>query len=308
VLCHYGSSHHPPEGLRPGDTHPGGDGQQWAYTKDTSDGRAATFTPHKPLRGASTEPPTRGAESVWRYSATFYVCRFQNKRIRPLTWVDGKWRWRAPESNRPMLLSHPLAAKPDATVLIVEGEKTWDTAQKLFPDLIACCWSGGCKAIAKTNFTPLAGRKVALWPDNDDAGRDAMDRLAQVLYGVGAASVKVVANPDDAPQGWDLADANWTTSEAAAWVKVNTSAVAKRTVTGVPRKSGEDSGTATAAGAGDYSRPIRLETHQVMELLQKRIGQLRLNVRSGEVIAEHDKGPITLCWRGSHRLILLPTT
>jgi hypothetical protein len=40
VLCHYGSSHHPPEGLRPGDTHTGGDGQQWAYTKDTSDGRA----------------------------------------------------------------------------------------------------------------------------------------------------------------------------------------------------------------------------------------------------------------------------
>jgi hypothetical protein len=91
------------------------------------------------------------------------------------------------------------------------------------------------------------------------------------------------------------------------------------------------------AAAGDYSRPIRLETHQVMELLPKRIGKLRLNVRSGEVIAEHRDGPMTLsgndigrlylqlsspaekwpktplpmlwrCWRGSHLLILLPTT
>jgi Fe2+ or Zn2+ uptake regulation protein len=246
VLCHYGSSHHPPEGLRPGDTHPGGDGQQWAYTKDTSDGRAATFTPHKPLQPAAvaplTEPPLPRDRPSWRYSATFYIVRKDHakggKSFLPLTWVDGTWLWKAPEGNRPMLLSHPLAAKPDATVLIVEGEKTWDAAQKLFPDLIACCWSGGCKAIAKTNFTPLAGRKVALWPDNDDAGRDAMERLAQVLYGVGAASVKVVANPDDAPQGWDLADANWTTSEAAAWVKVNTSETAK-TAKGTPPRHGE---------------------------------------------------------------------
>jgi hypothetical protein len=62
--------------------------------------------------------------------------------------------------------------------------------------------------------------------------------------------------------------------------------------------------TATAAAAGDYSRPVRLETHQVMELLPKRIGQLRLNVRSGEVIAEHDKGPITLSGNDIGRLYL----
>jgi predicted P-loop ATPase len=62
--------------------------------------------------------------------------------------------------------------------------------------------------------------------------------------------------------------------------------------------------TATAAAAGDYSRPVRLETHQVMELLPKRMGELRLNVRSGEVIAEHDKGPITLSGNDIGRLYL----
>jgi hypothetical protein len=56
VLCHYGSSHHPPEGLRPGDTHPGGDGQQWAYTKGTSDGRAATFVIDRPLQAVGAPP------------------------------------------------------------------------------------------------------------------------------------------------------------------------------------------------------------------------------------------------------------
>ena len=272
VLCHHGSSHHPPEGLRPGDTHPGGDGQQWAYAKDTSDGRAATFTPHKPLQPAAvaplTEPPLLRDKPSWRYSATFYIVRKDHaeggKSFLPLSWLDGKWQWRAPKGNRPMLLSHPLAAKPDATVLIVEGEKTWDAARRLFPGLIACCWSGGCKAISKTDFAPLAGRKVVLWPDNDDAGRDAMERLTQVLYGVGAASVKVVANPNDEPQGWDIADADWTAKDAAAWVKANTSEAAqtaKTTTSDKPKqKTGaEPKGVAQGDLDGEIDDELRRE-------------------------------------------------
>ena len=56
VLCHHGSSHHPPKGLKPGDTQLGGDGQQWAYTKDTSDGRAATYVIHQPLPVVASQP------------------------------------------------------------------------------------------------------------------------------------------------------------------------------------------------------------------------------------------------------------
>lgn len=49
VLCHHGSNHHPPEHLKRGEVITGSDGQQWAFTGDTSDSRAATFTLHKPL-------------------------------------------------------------------------------------------------------------------------------------------------------------------------------------------------------------------------------------------------------------------
>ena len=59
-----------------------------------------------------------------------------------------------------------------------------------------------------------------------------------------------------------------------------------------------------SVGANDYSRPIRLEPHQVVELLPKRIGKLKLNVRSGEVIAEHTDGPITLSGNDIGRLYL----
>ena len=48
VFCHYGSTHSPPPGLKPGDVHLGHDGRHWAFTSDTKDGRAAVFTIDKP--------------------------------------------------------------------------------------------------------------------------------------------------------------------------------------------------------------------------------------------------------------------
>ncbi len=59
VICHYGSSHHPPDGLKPGEVIRGNDGQDWAFTGETSDGRGATFTPDKPREGASRVVPLR---------------------------------------------------------------------------------------------------------------------------------------------------------------------------------------------------------------------------------------------------------
>ena len=59
ILCHYGSGHHPQQHLKRGDVHPGSDGQQWAFTGDTSDGRAATFTLHKPRHPAARMVPLR---------------------------------------------------------------------------------------------------------------------------------------------------------------------------------------------------------------------------------------------------------
>lgn len=48
AICHHGSSHHPPEGLRPGEVIKGRDGQRWAFTGETTDGRGSTFTLDKP--------------------------------------------------------------------------------------------------------------------------------------------------------------------------------------------------------------------------------------------------------------------
>jgi putative DNA primase/helicase len=174
-------------------------------------------TPQRP------EPPIKGAESVWRYSDTFMVCRFPGKKIRPLWWSGSRWEWKAPPAPRPLLNLDQLRART-GTVLIVEGEKAADAATKLYPKAVVTTWPSGCKAIDKANWSPLQGRRVILWPDADQPGQQAMDQLAQRLLRLPVDRVQMVTPPADAPEGWDLADATWTQEEAAAYVKTNISA------------------------------------------------------------------------------------
>lgn len=171
---------------------------------------------HLGLAAPRPEPPTAGAEHVWRYSLDFYVCRFPAKRIRPLWWTGSSWAWKAPPAPRPLYWASPLRPGP---VLVAEGEKAADAAVRLFPSHACCTWASGCKALDKSSWQPLAGREVLLWPDADEVGREAMAKLAGRLLTLGC-SVTVVDPPAHLPAGWDLADAgDWTPSQAAAVVR-----------------------------------------------------------------------------------------
>ena len=169
------------------------------------------------------EPPTKGAEHIWQYGPDFIVCRFPGKRLRPLWWDGSQWLWKAPPAPRPLYNLDALQQRPNAPVLIVEGEKTADAAAKLFPSAIAITWPSGCKAFDKADWAPLIGRNCTLWPDADAVGRDAMAKLAIHLLKAGAAQVRIIQPPPDAPEGWDLADADWSIADAGAYLKANRS-------------------------------------------------------------------------------------
>ena len=173
------------------------------------------------------KPPIKGAENYWNYSDTFIVARFPNKKIRPLSFNGTKWEYKAPPAPRPLLNLKELNADKKKAVLIVEGEKACDAAQKLFPNTICTTWASGCKAINKTDWEPIVNRRIVLWPDNDQVGYDAMKRLAQNLYLRGALIVRQVNPPKDVKKGWDLADATWTTEEATKYAKDNVFVVHK---------------------------------------------------------------------------------
>lgn len=191
--------------------------QNWTFKE-----AAQRVEQHLGIAPQRPKPPTTGAEHTWRYSDTFYVCRFPGKKIRPLSWDGAKWIWKAPPAPRPLFNLDNLITST-VIVLVVEGEKTAEAAAKLFPKAVVTCWASGCKAINQTDWSILQNRNVILWPDNDDVGRQAMQKLAQKLLQLPVSRVHIVANDSAFPQGWDLADATWSPAEASAYVKANIS-------------------------------------------------------------------------------------
>ncbi len=151
---------------------------------------------------------------VWRYldaagALLFAVARFDTasgKEILPFCCGADGWRFKGPPAPRPLYGLDALAARPGAAVIVTEGEKACDAARALFADHAAITWSSGAKAAAKSDWRPLAGRRCVVWPDADDAGRDAARDVARLALEAGAASVAVVRVPEDWPTGWDLAD------------------------------------------------------------------------------------------------------
>ncbi len=142
------------------------------------------------------------------------VCRFDTadgKSFWPITlWQapDGTvaWRWRSWPPPRPLYGLDALAARPDAPVVVTEGEKSADAAARAFPDYVAVSPPHGAKSPHKADWTPLAGRDVTVWGDADKSG-DAFARdVARLVRDAGAADARVVAPPAHADEGWDVAD------------------------------------------------------------------------------------------------------
>ena len=132
---------------------------------------------------------------VYRYDTA------TGKQYRP--W-DAKSRcYKAPDP-RPLYNQRGIAQAD--TVILVEGEKC---AQALIDcGLCATTAMNGAKApLAKTDWSPLKGKHVILWPDNDKVGHAYADSLIGHLQALGVASLARISIPDDKPKAWDAADA-----------------------------------------------------------------------------------------------------
>ena len=143
-----------------------------------------------------------------------YVCRFEKKDgekdIRPLTlWRTGgklSWQLKSLPKPRPLYGLDQLAARPNAPVLVVEGEKAADAAAAIFPEYVVTTSPGGSSSAASAGWSPLNGRDVVVWPDHDEAGAKYARDVARLARNAGAASVRLVSVPADWPPNWDLAD------------------------------------------------------------------------------------------------------
>lgn len=119
------------------------------------------------------------------------------QRVFWFTWIPG---------TKPLYGLDQLAANPEKPVLVSEGEKTCEAARKLFPDFVCITWLSGTPGVKRADLSPLKGRQVAIWPDNDPPGRKAARLFAARAIEAGAASACIVDVPSELVSGWDLAD------------------------------------------------------------------------------------------------------
>lgn len=177
-------------------------------------------------------PSGYSIRSAWRYrtpagGVSGFVVRYDEpgtdrKEFKPFTYCESaagkrEWRcWGMPEP-RPLFNLDLLAAKPDAPVLVSEGEKSAARAARIFPESVCITSPAGCKAWKQADWSPLAGRKVLIWPDCDEPGEEYSREVAHIIHGLGCSVsvVDAVALASLAPnggqrepeKGWDAADA-----------------------------------------------------------------------------------------------------
>lgn len=169
--------------------------------------------PTAPARKAAKETPVDDlgpATAKWDYldaqgQLIAVVYRYdppgRKKEFRP--W-DARRRRKAPPEPRP-LYNQP-GIQDAAQVVLVEGEKC---AQALIEiGIVATTAMHGANApVDKTDWSPLAGKAVLIWPDRDKPGWEYAVQAAQAILSAGAKTCHILYPPEDAPEGWDAADA-----------------------------------------------------------------------------------------------------
>jgi putative DNA primase/helicase len=212
--------------------------------------------------GASAPPakhPKLGAPAMrWEYRDAAgrlngYVCRFEAKdgakEIRSLVFAEHmkwgrQWRWLGLPKPKPLYGLDRLAARPDASVVLCEGEKAADAAGELLPDHVAITSPGGSKAAKAADWSALAGRRIVIWPDADEPGQayvhDVLDMLGKLSL---VPTIAIVKPPRGVAEGWDAADAlaeGWSLAQAAALIATAAPASGEGAAASRPRPATRD--------------------------------------------------------------------
>lgn len=166
-------------------------------------------------------------EALHEYQTTegeplYYRIRLKNpdtgeKWIRPFKFLDGKgFVMGEPDfpNGKPLYGLNHLTEQPKDTVFICEGEWCVD---KLTALGILSVTSGSADSANAADWLPLAGRKVIIWPDNDDAGYRFTKAIVVQLRKLGCELWQVDVGALDLPHKGDAVD----------WLSMNSKATYK---------------------------------------------------------------------------------
>lgn len=135
------------------------------------------------------------------------------KWIRPMKLNGAGYILGEPEypDGKPLYRLHDLAARPSDVVIVAEGEWCADALVKMGA---LATTSGAADSAEKADWSILAGRCAAIWPDNDDAGRRYATAVASILLAM-KCTVRII----------DVDDLNLPLKgDAVDWLKANPAA------------------------------------------------------------------------------------
>lgn len=161
--------------------------------------------------GGGTPP-----DGIWEYQlatgetvgavARWNATDDSDKIIRPIVWNGKRFIVSGLPTPRPVYRCPVIVASPNAPVLVVEGERTVEGAMRYLTDgFIATTWPNGSSNCHLVDWSPLAGRDVVIWPDNDEPGKKCAQQIFDMVKAVGARP-SIIELPDGLPEKWDLAD------------------------------------------------------------------------------------------------------
>lgn len=174
-------------------------------------------------------PPQNGASQMWCYRSVegkpiFYVARYDGsngKTFKPYSWDKKSQKWVNKSWPAPRPLYNLDKIQAASRCLLCEGEKSADAAAQIAGSHYAVTtWPNGAASWKKTDWTPLYGKHVLIWPDADEPGIKCARQIAAFLVEHGC-QVKIIA-VDENLKGWDAADAlseGWTWKEFLSWAK-----------------------------------------------------------------------------------------
>ena len=146
-----------------------------------------------------TNPDTGKIDlTVWRFVQAGEKKQFWQGR----PWGDnGHWALKGLDIN-PIYNRTRLRAVQN--IIVVEGEKKVHALHDI--GIVATTAPGGAKAVQKADWTPLKGKTVWLWPDNDAPGAEAMQTVKGILEGLGCTVYVIDASTLGLPEKGDVVD------------------------------------------------------------------------------------------------------
>jgi energy-coupling factor transporter ATP-binding protein EcfA2 len=136
-------------------------------------------------------------------SLLFQVQRFEPKKFVQRRPAGDGWEYKVQGTRQvPYRLPELVAAPLSSAIYIVEGEKDADRLAAL--GLVATCNAGGAGKWKSCHSEHLKDRTVILIPDNDDAGREHVQKVAKSLKGI-AAHIRIMELPG-LPEKGDVSD------------------------------------------------------------------------------------------------------